>query len=326
MSVPTNEKDQTESETQATLNATGQYKGINQYGFSIISLLILGAWLILFTLPFFYESQNDSEVKLIFFILLGISFLATTISVAYRLRNIGYSRRYSMLMLLPPVTPFLWWYCVCAPTGYAKSKKLSEQLKVIYGTTFAVVILLWFLAWLGESCDKKTVSVKTVPVKIQYYNDTDVSELKDGTLALLSTGQPVNGVVYRHHSNGNVSFETPYKDGKAEGTQRGYYESGKLLSETPYKDGIGIAKTYYESGELRGNIPQRNDKRNGGAQYYTESGRLLMKINWNDDNPVSGTCGDGRKLTNAELTNLKNGSDPSCNPASAIDKLLNRRR
>ena len=108
---------------------------------------------------------------------------------------------------------------------------------------------------------------------------------------------------------------TPYKDGKVEGIAKDYYVSGKLKNETPYKDSKveGIKKSYYESGKVEREATYKDDKKEGYEQIYTESGRLLMQILYNNFKPVSGVCGDGRALTNAELANWENMFDfPNC--------------
>ena len=186
----------------------------------------------------------------------------------------------------------------------------------------------------------------------------------NGTRILLSTDQPVNGMVCTYALlNGNLIMEVPYKEGKVEGIAR-YYSDGKLYSEMPFINGVldgvnrfyyssgklaeeatfknfqlegiqkvynengrlesettykngkeeGIKKTYYDSGRLASEIPYKNDKREGYYQVYTESGRLQMKILYSNGEPVSGECGDGRVLTNAELINWQNGHTVSCTP------------
>jgi len=166
------------------------------------------------------------------------------------------------------------------------------------------------------------------------YKDVDIV---NGKTVVRSTGQLVNGAVCFYGSNGNIMFETLYKDGEEEGV-RYYYKSGKLKNETPYKNGRqegiekwyyengrlqreipykddkweGIWKEYYENGKLESEGPCKNNKREGYYHYYTESGKLRLKILYRNGEPVTGTCGDGRPLTNAELVNWNNGHDVEC--------------
>ena len=149
--------------------------------------------------------------------------------------------------------------------------------------------------------------------KCQYKDDE--ADKVDEIVILRSTGQPVNGVVCIYHDNGNVAIEVPCKDGKQDGIVKSYYESGKLKGEIPYKDGKedGIVKSYYESGKLQVEATYKDGKEDGIRAWYSESGRLWRKILYKNDEPVSGACGDGRALTNAELANWQNERTvPSC--------------
>jgi len=192
---------------------------------------------------------------------------------------------------------------------------------------------------LQKNCQYKTTDV-------EYMNGTIV-EYINGIMVLKSNKQPVNGTVcvYRGYGNSGIILtweapivETPYKDGKVEGIRREYYESGKLKDETPYLNGKlegiekryyqngkllfeipykddkqeGIEKRYYESGKLRSETPYKNDKREGYHQQYTEKGQLWAKVLYKNDEPVSGTCGNRRVFTNAELINFENGHEVSC--------------
>ena len=86
--------------------------------------------------------------------------------------------------------------------------------------------------------------------------------------------------------------------------------------EVPWKDHRieGIVKYFYANGRVRSEIPHKDGKGEGTAGYYDEVGRLWWRILWNNDEPISGSCGDGRTLTNAEITNYVLGVDPSCSP------------
>ena len=111
----------------------------------------------------------------------------------------------------------------------------------------------------------------------------------------------------------NVAFEVPYKDGKIEGIRRAYYESGKLMGETPYKDDKveGVLKVYFETGKLNIETPYKNHKREGYERVYYATGQLRAQILYKNDEPISGACGDGGALTNAELINWANGGSVS---------------
>ena len=79
-----------------------------------------------------------------------------------------------------------------------------------------------------------------------------------------------------YYKNGNLEFETPYKNDKREGIAKGYYESGNLWSEIPYKNGKreGIVKWYNESGNLWKEIPYKNGETEGIEKWYYQNGNL----------------------------------------------------
>lgn len=54
----------------------------------------------------------------------------------------------------------------------------------------------------------------------------------------------------KYYTTGELLCETPYKNGKINGTQSFYYKSGKIMSETPFTNGLanGICTTYYQDG------------------------------------------------------------------------------
>jgi antitoxin component YwqK of YwqJK toxin-antitoxin module len=125
----------------------------------------------------------------------------------------------------------------------------------------------------------------------------------------------IDGIMRIYHKNGNIEWEFPYKNGKKDGIAKVYYESGKLNSTYPYKNGKmeGISMFYYKNGRLFSETIYKNDKKEGHSQRYYENGRLLGKILYRNSKPVSGSCANGRPLTNAELINWENGYAVSCN-------------
>jgi len=141
-----------------------------------------------------------------------------------------------------------------------------------------------------------------------------------------------------YYESGELKSEIPYENGKKEGMVRVYYKSGKLMQDDPYKNDKkeGIAKAYYESGELKAEAPYKNDKYEGIARIYhkngnlwkerpfengklegmeivySESGRLWGRIVYSNNKAMSGTCGNGRAFTDAELINWGNARYVSC--------------
>lgn len=156
----------------------------------------------------------------------------------------------------------------------------------------------------------------------------------------------VDGVVIEYfgyeipdNQNGNIKWETPYKNGKKHGIEKGYYETGELETKIPWVNGKreGDYKIYYISGKIKQITKLKNDKQiseqvyfEGGQleqdskftyknnkQYneqvvYTEMGKVWGKINYVDGKITSATCGDGRKWTEAEKHNWVNKLSVNC--------------
>jgi len=49
-----------------------------------------------------------------------------------------------------------------------------------------------------------------------------------------------------YHENGQLKYETNWKDDKEEGLEKLYYESGRIYSEGNYKDGELISKKCWD--------------------------------------------------------------------------------
>lgn len=75
-------------------------------------------------------------------------------------------------------------------------------------------------------------------------------------------------------------IETAYKDGKADGIEKIYYEDGSLQAKIPYKNGKkdGTKEEYYEDGTLQARISYKNDKPYGTEEKYHKNGNLKERI------------------------------------------------
>lgn len=60
----------------------------------------------------------------------------------------------------------------------------------------------------------------------------------------------------------------------------------------------GVGKRYDESGRLREEQLFKKDVAEGLTKIYLENGRLWGQILYKNNEPVSGTCANGRALTN----------------------------
>jgi len=122
------------------------------------------------------------------------------------------------------------------------------------------------------------------------------------------------GTAKFYYESGKLKGEYQYRNDQREGIARNYYESGELFSEILYEgDKIeGVAKFFYNHGKLKEEIPYKDGKTEGYHNFYTKDGKPLCKILYGDDKTLSGTCADGRALTNAELSNFEKGFKISC--------------
>ena len=81
-----------------------------------------------------------------------------------------------------------------------------------------------------------------------------------------------------YHKNGQLKYETHYKDGKKEGMDKAYYKDGKLWYEQPYKDGKkdGLDKSYWKSGKQNKEIIYKEGKAISGVEYKDDGSKAEM--------------------------------------------------
>jgi antitoxin component YwqK of YwqJK toxin-antitoxin module len=89
----------------------------------------------------------------------------------------------------------------------------------------------------------------------------------------------LDGFIRQYDRDGELSSETPYKDGFAEGVARLYYK-GKLAGECIYVKGKmhGLAKEYYGSGAISSEGFVKNGEMDGLRKSYYESGAIRAEI------------------------------------------------
>lgn len=87
-----------------------------------------------------------------------------------------------------------------------------------------------------------------------------------------------------YYENGNLKWESNYKNGKQEGKSKFYYKSGKLWTERNYKNNKreGISKTYYESGGIEYIDTYKNGEKINRKAYDEEG-----KLKFNQDYPYT---------------------------------------
>jgi len=88
------------------------------------------------------------------------------------------------------------------------------------------------------------------------------------------------------------------------GIKKEYWANGQIKWETPYKNGErdGIAKYWYEDGQIGYEILYKNGKRDGIEKYWYDNGQIKYILIWKQDklikrlnNPVeiNGEYSDG---------------------------------
>jgi len=85
-----------------------------------------------------------------------------------------------------------------------------------------------------------------------------------------------NGIGLGNYENGQLQYESNYKDGKKDGLMKRWYKNGSVHYEKNYKDGEmdGLQKLFHKNGQLdmRGNYT--DGERDGVFKYYSENGQL----------------------------------------------------
>ena len=117
----------------------------------------------------------------------------------------------------------------------------------------------------------------------------------------------IEGIKKSYDENGNLEIETPYKNDKREGMTKLYYSNGKLWEEAPYKNGKveGIAKVYFENGKIMAEMSYLNNLFHGDTRFYTEDGKLLALVKGENGEIISGKCFDDKVLTDKEREDLR---------------------
>lgn len=113
-------------------------------------------------------------------------------------------------------------------------------------------------------------------------------------LSLAPLLSPDNNKVRKYYyDNGNLMYETPYK----QGVEKHYYTNSNMKAEIPYSDDAieGVKKNYYENGRLFSQALYKNDRIEGVASFYDERGGLLMEVSFEDGYAVGFQCKNGKK-------------------------------
>ena len=114
----------------------------------------------------------------------------------------------------------------------------------------------------------------------------DYSQLdeRNDTAFIKGTHKPFTGIAYMKFSNGKISLETPYINGRIKGTEKSYFSSGKMKYSADYTDGKYNGKLiyYYETGHIKSSETYKMDFKYGPAVYYYPNGNKQKKGNYYD--------------------------------------------
>jgi len=133
---------------------------------------------------------------------------------------------------------------------------------------------------ISNKSTKENVSEKEIKLPNEYTRDQVIKD-KDLTIDAKSR-IPINGVVKEFYESSHaLKSIIEYKNGKLNGSSKGYFANGKLQVEGKFINGDseGILKEYYESGKLFKEIAYKNTKPEGIVKiYYEKSGKLKAEM------------------------------------------------
>lgn len=117
--------------------------------------------------------------------------------------------------------------------------------------------------------------VDDTTMKVEYFNADD--KLKEVEYYLGDSMKVPIGEHLRYFENGQLSDQNNYKNGKLEGSSKGYYESGEKFYVAEFRAGDTISSTYWNiSGEevpkyTVDRLPKMEGGVNGLLQYLAEN-------------------------------------------------------
>jgi len=152
----------------------------------------------------------------------------------------------------------------------------------------------------------------------RYHKDSTTTI--DNTFVLKSTKKAITGLVYTTYDNGQLKYESSWKDGVVDGRCRSFHENGQPRGEQNFKNGKrhGIERKWYENGQLEyewnhkdetlwvgqqrwwydngqlwiEKLYDENGKQNGIAKSWYASGQLKYEMKYKADTLISQKCWD----------------------------------
>jgi len=121
--------------------------------------------------------------------------------------------------------------------------------------------------------------------KLSSTNNILVYGLNDNWIATIPFEYLVkerNGLIKEWYENGQLQFETNYKNGVQDGLNKGWYENGQIEFETNYKDGVrdGIDRGWNENGQKWYETNYKDGLRNGICKVWYKNGNLIYEYNY----------------------------------------------
>jgi len=127
------------------------------------------------------------------------------------------------------------------------------------------------------------VAVASASDSGKVYTKDEVA-LKSAVLYDKARETPLNGVVKQYFAPGEVSLETPYKDGLKDGIEKRYRKDGSVATETGFKRGQrdGMMKVLSKDGVALWSIPFTQGNKTGVARKRTPQGVLIDEVPFKD--------------------------------------------
>jgi len=136
---------------------------------------------------------------------------------------------------------------------------------------------------------EKINRVMIIPISYSRKNKRGFNQVEE----LLKSGKipykngKKDGLEIGYFKDGKIKYEIPYRDGKREDTLVVFYKSGKIYKRSNFKDGKahGPTMVYYRNGNIKKKISFKNGERDGFYEEHYENGNMQVKVNFKNGLP-----------------------------------------
>lgn len=215
---------------------------------------------------------------------------------------------------------------------YFKSGKISSMANIKNGKLHGKAVEFYDTG--EEKYTGTFINGKTEGLVHEYYKNGNIKSI------CMYKNDKKEGVEKEYKEDGKTLIkETNYKNGKKHGIEFTFYENGAVKEEFEYINGEDSrnTKTYYDTGVMKtkhvydkksklttiygynenGKLSIKSSSiygvlKEGLTYFYNEDGSIGLELLYKNDELISGKCGNGRKLNNAELRNFTNGLSIQC--------------